>query len=108
MTPQKFDKNVLFCAVALIAVYLLILLAVPAKASAGQQTAWVTEQRAERLIEGREAIGLQQTLCLGIGKVRGVKERRYRRFVCSAFVYPDIHVIMRVRWLSNGDYELLS
>jgi hypothetical protein len=102
MTPRRFDRAVLAAAVGLIAVFLLIALA--GEAHASHSTPWHSEVRAERevLVGEGNLIGMDPVLCLGIGRKRGARVLRFRKFVCSGLVYPDTLVIIRVSYLPNG------
>lgn len=101
MTPRSFDRAVLIGAALVAALFLLIALAGTAQAA---KPVYVSEQRMELILSATETpVGtFEGALCLGIGKPRGYHLPRYAKFVCSAFIYPDTHVIMRTRVGRSG------
>jgi hypothetical protein len=108
VTPSNLDRAVRVTVALLLAAFLVAIVASEAHASGR----WQTEPRAEyALVDPKHnSIGLESVLCMGVGRYRGDPSgrrtwtRRYNRFICSALVYPDTHIMLRVRFLSTGDY----
>lgn len=101
---NRYDRASALVTAAVAALVLLACLALrvnPAEAATGT---YVSEQRMELILSATDTpVGsFDQPLCLGIGARRGVKLPRFARFVCSAVVYPDAHIIMRVRLSRTG------
>jgi hypothetical protein len=79
-------------------------LAASSEAAEAAPKPFVSEARMEFILDHYETpVGTFTTpLCLGIGPVRGVKVLRYRRFVCSATIEPDAHIIIRTSLSPRG------